>query len=340
MKRKFFFGTLVIIALVFGFTAWQVFGPTVSAPADKYFYIKTGTTYTDVKSALVNQEIIGNIFFFDLLAKQIKYDQKVKAGRYEIKKLSNVYNLLRALRSGRQSPVKLVINKLRTKEDLAQKLAANFECDSLDVMRILNSEDSLKQYNLNIHTAMTAIVPNTYDMFWNNTASKIFKKLEAEKNIFWTDDRKAKARKLNLTTAQVYILASIVEEETNKLSDKGKIASVYMNRIKTGMKLQADPTVRFAIGDFAITRVMHKHLTYPSPYNTYQNLGLPPGPICTPSITTIDAVLDAPSTDYIFFVAKPDFNGYSNFANSYAQHLVYAKAYQQALDKLMQQKAQ
>ncbi len=340
MKKKIVFGTLLMMALVFGYTAWQVFGPTVLAPAEKYFFIKTGSTYAEVKTALIDQGIIGNPFFFDLLAKQIKYDQKVKAGRYEIKKLSNVYNLLRVLRSGRQSHVKLVINKLRTKEDLAQKLAANFECDSIEVMQILNSDDSLKLYNLNINIAMTAIVPNTYEMLWNNSASKIFKKLEAEKNKFWTDERKAKARKLNLTTAQVYILASIVEEETNKQSDKGKIASVYMNRIKTGMKLQADPTIRFAIGDFTITRIMHKHLTYPSPYNTYQNLGLPPGPICTPAITTIDAVLDAPFTDYIFFVAKPDFNGYSNFANSYAQHLVYAKAYQQALDKLMQQKAQ
>ena len=134
-------------------------------------------------------------------------------------------------------------------------------------------------------------------------------------------------------------MASIVEEETNKQDDKGKIASVYMNRIATGMKLQADPTVKFAMKNFALTRILHGHLKYDSPFNTYQNTGLPPGPICTPSIKTIDAVLDAPQTNYIYFVAKPDFNGYSNFASGYAEHLVYAKAYQQALDSLIKAKA-
>jgi len=134
-------------------------------------------------------------------------------------------------------------------------------------------------------------------------------------------------------------MASIVEEETNKEADKGKIASVYMNRMATGMKLQADPTVKFALKNFALTRILHGHLAYPSPYNTYQNTGLPPGPICTPSVKTIDAVLNAPKTNYTYFVAKPDFNGYSNFATTYEEHLVYAKAYQQALDSLVAAKA-
>ena len=134
-------------------------------------------------------------------------------------------------------------------------------------------------------------------------------------------------------------MASIVEEETNAAEDKGKIASVYMNRMAAGMKLQADPTVKFAMKNFTLTRILHGHLSYPSLFNTYQNLGLPPGPICTPSIKTIDAVLDAPQTSYIYFVAKPDFNGYSNFATTYAEHLVFAKAYQQALDSLIRAKA-
>ena len=148
----------------------------------------------------------------------------------------------------------------------------------------------------------------------------------------------AKAKALNLTPEQVYTMASIVEEETNAAEDKGKIASVYMNRMETGMKLQADPTVKFAMKDFDLKRIMQKHLTYPSPFNTYQNPGLPPGPICTPSIKTIDAVLNAPQTNYIYFVAKPDFNGYSNFASSYDEHMVFAKAYQQALDSLIRAK--
>ena len=140
---------------------------------------------------------------------------------------------------------------------------------------------------------------------------------------------------MNFTPEEVYTIASIVEEETNKQSDKGLIASVYMNRIKKGMKLEADPTVKYAMRNFGLKRILHGHLDYPSLYNTYQHTGLPPGPICTPSITTIDAVLDAPQTNYIFFVAKPEFNGYSNFAATYQEHLVFANAYRRALDSLI-----
>jgi UPF0755 protein len=186
---------------------------------------------------------------------------------------------------------------------------------------------------------LTSVIPNTYSIYWNTPAEKIIDKLHTEKEKFWNSEREAKAKALNLTPEQVYIMASIVEEETNREADKGKIASVYMNRIAAGIKLQADPTVKFALKNFALTRILHGHLTYASPFNTYQNLGLPPGPICTPSIKTIDAVLNAPQTNYIYFVAKPDFNGYSNFATSYAEHLVFAKAYQQALDSLMKAKA-
>ncbi len=138
-----------------------------------------------------------------------------------------------------------------------------------------------------------------------------------------------------MTPVQVYTMASIVEEETNMPEDKGLVASVYMNRINKGMRLEADPTVKYAMRDFGLKRILHGHLAYPSDYNTYQHTGLPPGPICTPSTNTIDAVLNAPSTSYLFFVAKPDFRGYSNFASSYPEHLIFAKAYQHALDSLI-----
>jgi UPF0755 protein len=243
------------------------------------------------------------------------------------------------LRSGNQSPVNLVITKLRTREDLAQKVAANFECDSLAFINFLNNNDSLRRYNLDTNSLMTAVIPNTYSILWNTSPAKIFRKLFNDQEKFWNEDRKRKAAALNMTPKQVYTMASIVEEETNKQEDKGKIASVYMNRIETGMKLEADPTVKFAMKDFGLKRILHVHLAYPSPYNTYQQTGLPPGPICTPSQSTIDAVLDAPQTNYIFFVAKPDFNGYSNFAATYAEHLVFAKAYQKALDSLIKAKA-
>ena len=338
MKKKIVFGTLLFLMAACGYTAWQIFGPTISSPEGKYFYIKTGSVYNDVKESLDEKKIISNTYFFELIAKQIKYPTRVKAGRYQITDGMSLYRLLRMLRSGSQSPVNLVINKLRTKEDLAQKIAANFENDSARFMQTLNDPGNFSRYHLNEHTVMTAVIPNSYSIFWNTPADKIFKKLFDEKEKFWNEERMAKAKAINLTPEQVYSMASIVEEETNRDEDKGKIASVYMNRIENGMKLQADPTVKFAMKDFELKRIMFKHLSFPSPFNTYQNAGLPPGPICTPSIKTIDAVLNAPQTNYIYFVAKPDFNGYSNFAASYAEHMVFAKAYQQALDSLIKAK--
>ncbi len=334
MKKKIISGIILILILVGAFAVWQVFGPTVSAPEGKYFYVKTGSVYVDVKQKLVDQKIIGNTYFFNLLAKQLKYPQRVKAGRYLVKNGSSVLNLLRMLRSGNQAPVNLVINKLRLKEDLAQKIAANFETDSATVMQVLNDPQTQKKYDVDENTLMTMVIPNTYSIFWNTAAEKILNKLHSEKIKFWNEERMAKARALNLTPNQVYSMASIVEEETNKAEDKGKIASVYINRMATGMKLQADPTVKFAMKNFKLTRVRHVHLSYPSPFNTYQNAGLPPGPICTPSTKTIDAVLNAPQTNYIYFVARPDWSGLSNFSQSYSEHLINAKNYQHFLDSV------
>ena len=206
-------------------------------------------------------------------------------------------------------------------------------------MQQLNNPKTWQQFQIDSNNILTSVIPNTYSIFWNSTANKILEKLHAASVKFWNEGRLSKARVLNLSPQQVYTMASIVEEETNKQTDKGKIASVYINRMAIGMKLQADPTVKFALKNFKLTRVLHGHLTYASPFNTYVNTGLPPGPICTPSVKTIDAVLDAPQTNYIYFVAKPSFDGYSNFASNYAEHMAYARAYQQALDSLLKAKA-
>lgn len=329
---------LILVCVAAIYTGWQVFGPTLSAPDGKYFYITTGSNFQKVKTDLQQQHIVSNTFFFDKISRQVKYDKNVKPGRYEIKSGMSLYNLLKTLKSGRQVPVRLVINKLRTKEDLAKKIGQQFEADSLETIRFLSNNDSLRNYGVDSHSVMTLVIPNTYLINWNSNFKKIFTRLKDEQQKFWNKERTQKAAALNLTPKQVYTMASIVEEETNKLKDKGLIASVYVNRIKKGMKLEADPTVKYAMRDFGLKRILYGHLAYPSPYNTYQNTGLPPGPICTPSSETIDAVLDAPTTDYIFFVAKPDFNGYSNFAATYPEHLKYAKEYQLALDELIRKK--
>jgi UPF0755 protein len=324
---------LLFIVLIAAYAGWSIFGPTVSEPAGKYFFIHTGETYADVKADLTEQHILSGSFIFDKVAAILKYKDHVKPGRYEIKG-GSIFSLVRMLKAGNQSPVKLVINKLRTKEDLASKISRNFECDSAQVMHFLTSTDSLAAYHLDSNTVMTTVIPNTYQMLWNSPFSKIFGKLKDAEEIFWNETRTKKAAAKNLTPQQVYILASIVEEETNKPEDKGLIASVYLNRYTAGQKLQADPTVKYAMRNFALKRIYDNNLKFESPYNTYINTGFPPGPICTPSTKTLDAVLDAPATNYMYFVAKPELNGYSNFAATYAEHLVFAKAYQKALDSL------
>jgi len=334
MKRTILVFFLIIV-LVLAYAAWNIFGPTISAPEGKYFYIRTGTDYEQVKRSLDSLDIISGTFVFDKIATRAKYNRNIKPGRYEIKEGSNLISLVRMLKGGRQTAVKLVINKLRTKEDLAARIGNNFEADSAEVIRFITSNDSLASYGLDTNTVMTSVIPNTYLITWNGPFKKIFNRLRTEHDKFWNDERLKKAAELNLTPAEIYTMASIVEEETNKKEDKGLIASVYINRIKKGMKLEADPTVKYAMRNFGLKRILYGHLQYQSPYNTYRNTGLPPGPISTPSSNTIDAVLDAPQTNYIFFVAKPDFGGYSNFAATYSEHLLFAKAYQRALDSLI-----
>lgn len=338
--KKVFLFLLLIILLIGVWCAWNIFGPVIHNPQKKFLYVKTGSNYQDVKDSLQKNEIITGTFWFDKMAKYVDYPQTVKAGKYKITDGMSLYRLIKMLRSGKQTPVNLVITKLRTKEDLAKKIAANFEVDSASVIYFLSYQDTLQQFDVDTNTVMTDVIPNTYTYTWNTPIEKIFKKLYEESQRFWNQERIQKAERLKLTPKEVYTLASIVEEETNKQDDKGKIASVYINRLRKGMKLAADPTIKFAMKDFGLKRIYHKYLEFISPYNTYLNTGLPPGPICTPSIKTIDAVLDAPETDYLFFVARADFSGYSDFASDYDQHQIFAKAYQQALDSLIKSKQQ
>ena len=323
----------LLILFVALFVLWQVFGPSVNA-TKKYLYIPTGSTYQQVKDSLKKNNFLDGFFWFDQVAKFAGYPDKVKAGKYEITKNMSRYNLVKMLRSGMQAPVNLVITKIRTKEDLARRIGRSFETDSAQAIRYFNQPDSIKQFGVDTASVLTAVIPNTYTYYWTTPVHEIFEKLVREQKKFWNEERVSKARQHGLSPKQVYILASIVEEETNEQEDKGKIASVYINRMRKGMRLAADPTVKYAMRDFELRRIYHKHLAYESPFNTYRNDGLPPGPICTPSIKTIDAVLDAPETDYLFFVARADLSGHSDFANSYDQHLVYARAYQKALDSL------
>lgn len=338
--KKIILFVFIVLAAVAVFCAWMFFGPTLQSPEGNFFYVHTGSGYEQVKNDLKKNKIISNDFWFDKVAKYSGYNKNVKPGKYEISAGMSIVNLVRMLRAGKQAPVNLIITKLRTREDLAKKITNNFESDSIDVIKFLNNNDSLLQFHRDTNTMITMVIPNTYTFSWNTNIQKILKKLYTEEEKFWNESRLKDADRLHLTPKEVYTLASIVEEETNKQEDKGKIASVYVNRLRKGMRLAADPTIKFAMKDFGLKRIYYKYLSFPSPYNTYINAGLPPGPICTPSIKTIDAVLQMPETDYIFFVARSDFSGFSDFASTYQEHLIYAKSYQQALDSLIKEKQQ
>lgn len=326
--------TLILLFAAEGF--YLIFGPGTGFKSSKYdLYVHTGMSYSDLDSMFQKDTVFSHPSLFKWLAKRASYNLAVKAGKYEIHNGTSLWNILKMLHNGRQTPVNIVITKLRTREDLADLVGRKLECDSASFMRFLNNSDTLKSYGLDTNTVMTMIFPNTYTYYWNTTPSRIFKKMEVAAQAYWTPEKLQLASDHHLNRTTAYILASIVEEETTRKEDKPKIASVYLNRIADGMRLSADPTVKFALRRFDLKRVYEKYLLVESPYNTYLNAGLPPGPICTPSAESMEAVLNAPETKYLYFVAKPDFSGYSNFAETFPEHMKYAREYQKALDEQM-----
>ena len=325
---------ILFILLIIGVSvgAWIFLGPATGFDAKKEaLYIRSNAaTKEAVMDSLRANKIIKNESLFTLVADRMNYWQSIKPGKYEIDKGSSVIEMVRQLRNGRQTPVNVTITKVRTKEDLAKLIGRRLEVDSAQMLSYINNNEFLKKHEINSEEVMTLVLPDTYTYFWNATPQKVFEKFVEASEKYWTAERKKKAEALGITPIQAYIVASIVEEESNKLEEKDTIASVYLNRIRIGMPLQADPTVKFALKDFALTRIYGEHLNVVSPYNTYRNRGLPPGPICTPSRKTIDEVLSAPQTSYLYFVANPALNGTHVFSSNYAEHMTKARQYQQA----------
>lgn len=333
MLKQVFIFLLVMLLATGSFLGWKLFGPSVQEPEGKFFYIRTGESFSEMTDNLVREKIISHRFWFLQAARILKFTMP-KAGKFSIRKDMSIYQLIRILKNGKQTPVNLVITKLRLKEELARKLGNQFEFDSAKAMQFLGSNDSLSVYGADTNTVLAFILPDTYTYFWNSTPKKVWEKLFQHWKKFWTEERKAKATQWGLTPVQVMTLASIIDEESNYLPEKTTIASVYLNRIQKKMPLQADPTIKYAVKDFSLKRIYQKHLALESPFNTYKNTGLPPGPICTPQAATVDAVLNAPKTDFLYFVAKSDFSGVHVFSSNYNDHLKKAREYQQALSQL------
>ncbi|MEZ4907902.1 MAG: endolytic transglycosylase MltG [Saprospiraceae bacterium] len=301
---------------------------------DIELYIPSGSSFDDVKQLLIDSNALKNVKIFDIVSGLLNYKKdNVPSGRYILKSPMNTISIVRKFRAGDQTPVNVTFNNVRTINELAGRIGNKLALDSIQIMEKVNDADYLSNLGFNKDDILSMFIPNTYQMFWNISVDKFFDRMKSEYDKFW-NARKEKLDSSGMSATEIYTIASIVEKETLVSDEKPKIASVYLNRLKTGMKLQADPTVVFANGDFSLTRVYNKHLSIDSPYNTYMYEGLPPGPICMPDVSTIDAVLNSEDTDFIFFCAAPDNSGRHLFAKNLAEHARNANKYRQWLDKL------
>lgn len=327
---------LVLVALLGGaYFAWEPikgfwFPAVPTELADPYVCIPTGASFDEVVRILKKNGVIRDEVNFRWLSEQMKYKKdKMRAGRFKIEPGWTNRQLIQHLRTGEQAPVKVILNNERLPEEVAGKVARFIESDSLSLLNTFRDKAFLREIGHTEETLLTAFIPNTYDMYWNTDPKGFVQKMVKEHNAFWEkNNRRAKAQALGLTEKEVYTLASIVERETNANSEKPTIAGVYLNRLRIGMKLQADPTSVFATRDFATRRVTEYHTSFDSPYNTYVYKGLPPGPISMASIPSIDAVLNPEKHDYIYFCAKPDESGTHAFAVTFAAHKVNADRFQ------------
>ncbi len=328
---------LIVAAVILAYQFYKiVLKPNTWVKNEKEvsIYIPTGSDYENLKNKLYSRGVIINRYTFELLAKKKNLPGNIHPGRYIIKNGMNNDELINLLRSGKQTPVKVIFNNIRTRDELAQRIDVQIEPDSAEIANLLNDSTYLKIFGFNPQTILAMFIPNTYEVYWNISARDFMDRMYTEYNKFWNNARRQKADQVGLNAVEVSILASIIEKETNKDDEKPAIAGVYLNRLKYNWRLQADPTVIFAWGDYNIKRVLNAQKEIDSPYNTYQHLGLPPGPICIPSISSIDAVLNRENNNYLFFCAKDDFSGYHVFSSTNEQHIANAIKYRDALDRM------
>lgn len=330
---------ILFLFILLCYEAYNVFVKTTHFNKDRVSFEYTKNGLDVLADTLVAKKIILDKPSFLVLAKALDLESKVKPGKFLVKKNTSLLSLIRMLRNNQQATVNFVLNKVRTRGELARLVENTLSMDSTTAAAFFNSNDSLAPFGTDTTQLLTLFIPNTYTMYWSTSLPKLMQKMKDQQVLFWkANNRAEKAKSIGMTPQQVYTLASIVDEECNYDSDKSLIASVYQNRLKKSMLLQACPTIKYAMQDFALTRIYEKYLTNPSPYNTYKYKGLPPGPICTPMPKTIDLVLNAPKTDYLYFVAKADFSGYHHFSATFQEHSKFAKEYQTKLDEYQKKK--
>ena len=325
------FAVAFILTGLRGYQLFQyVFAENIKHPGS--ITIPKEGTYQQVLDSLNAQDILENEKAFKWVAKKKEYPLNVKAGKYVFNKGMNTNQIVNMLRSGNQKPVSVIFNNLRFIDELAGSVSHDIEPDSLELLSYLTDSTVIHKYGFDAYSFHAMFIPNTYEFYWTTTPEQFAERMYAEYHRFWNKERLAKADSLGLTPEEVSTVASIVQEETIKADEKPRVAGLYLNRIKRGMLLQADPTIKFAVGDFSIKRVLNKHLLVDSPYNTYIHAGLPPGPINFPEISSIDAVLNAENNKFLYMCASDKFNGYHNFARTLREHNQNAQRYQNALN--------
>lgn len=337
--RKYLYTTLAIVAVLVLSAAWKIYedvlSPNVNIEEGEtlYLYVHTNESFDTLAGEIEGKQVLRNPQALTRLVKLLRYQDRIKPGRYKLTHDMGNMELIRLLVSGRQEPFDITFRYAERKEDFAAFWGRNLEADSMQLLERLNDPAFAASVGLTTENILTLFVPNTYNFYWNTSADKLLAKLIGAHDDFWDSTRVNKAQQLGLTQAEVGILASIVQKETNNVPEMPVVAGVYYNRVKRGMPLQADPTIIYAMNDRSIRRVAGPMLSIESPYNTYRHTGLPPGPICVPSVQAVNAVLNMQPHRYIYFCAKEDFSGCHNFAESFAQHQLNARKYQRELNR-------
>lgn len=342
MKKKttkILWSIVIIVFVVVSLTiykSWDIFfskNIDLKGEKSKIIFVPTNSNFDQLVEILANEGGLISKSNFIFTAKRKSFGANVRPGRYRIKNNMSNNSLVNMLRSGNQEPLQLKFNNLRTIDEFCERISSVLEFSSEDLCKLLKNDSIAKQYGFELEEFKAMFIPNTYEVFWNITPEKFLERMHREYKRFWNEERLKKAELIPLSPIEVSILASIVESETNRRDEKSRVAGLYINRLRKGMKLEADPTVKFAIGNFELRRILLRHLKHESPYNTYLHTGLPPGPIRISEPHSIDAVLNYEQHNYIFMCAKYDFSGYHAFAKTHAEHMRNARKYHQALNK-------
>lgn len=336
-KKRILFGVLAFLLLIgiacAGTIYYLLFAPQFHPAKTAYVYIDRDDTADSIYNKVEKAGNPRNFTGFRWMAQWRNYPRQIHTGRYAIRPRENVYHVFSRLYRGYQEPMNLTIGSVRTVDRLVRSVGKQLMADSAEIARVMNDPAVLQRLGYTPETLPCLFIPETYQVYWDMSAEDFLERMQKEHLKFWNRERLDKAASIGLTPEEVCTLASIVEEETNNNAEKPMVAGLYINRLHSGMPLQADPTIKFALQDFGLRRITNAHLNIDSPYNTYLNPGLPPGPIRIPSPAGLDAVLNYTRHNYLYMCAKEDFSGTHNFASNYSDHMKNARKYWKALNE-------